>query len=87
MPTIAAAERWLVCAWLLSATPLAAATPEATPPPTKTSTDSRATAVPPELLEFLGSWETATGAWNETIPDNERPAEAPVRRPKEAPRD
>lgn len=84
---MAAAERWLACAWLLSATPLAAAPPEAVPAPAKTLKDTRATAVPPELLEFLGSWETATGAWNETIPDNERPAETPAHRPKETPRD
>ena len=34
-----------------------------------------------ELLEFLGSWETATGPWNETMPDSERAQ--PTRRPKE----
>lgn len=38
-----------------------------------------------ELLEFLGSWETATGPWNETMPDSERAQ--PARRPKETTRD
>lgn len=38
-----------------------------------------------ELLEFLGSWETATGPWNETMPDAD--AAQPARRPKETTRD
>lgn len=38
-----------------------------------------------ELLEFLGSWETATGPWNETMPDAD--AAQPTRRPKETTRD
>lgn len=36
-----------------------------------------------ELLEFLGSWETATGSWDESVPDRE-PEQTP-RRPKEKP--
>jgi len=84
---MAAAERLLVCALLATGAPLAAAPPDAAPEPDKASKDTRATAVSPELLEFLGSWETATGAWNDTIPDNERSAETPARRPKETRRD
>ncbi|MBI3576048.1 MAG: hypothetical protein HY083_10430 [Gammaproteobacteria bacterium] len=38
-----------------------------------------------ELLEFLGSWETATGPWNEAMTDTERAQ--PTRRPKESARE
>lgn len=39
-----------------------------------------------DLLEFLGSWETATGPWNESLPDREPRADA-ARRSKETHRD
>lgn len=80
------AERLWLLALLAAGTPLAAAPPEITRPPDDARRDNRE-AVSPELLEFLGSWETATGTWNETIPDNERAAPTPARRPKETRRD
>ncbi len=40
----------------------------------------------PELLEFLGSWEAATGPWDESLPDRE-PRPHAERRPKETHRD
>ncbi len=61
---------------------LAMCTPLAAAPPADSKKDTREAEASPELLEFLGSWETATGTWNETMPDNEQAA-APARRPKE----
>ena len=45
-----------------------------TPPPDNASAHESAASSPEaslELLEFLGSWETATGQWTEAIPDTE----------------
>lgn len=63
--------------------PLAAAEPASAT--TADKTRAKETAVSPELLEFLGSWETATGQWNETMTDTERAP--PARRPKESARE
>lgn len=60
--------------------PLAAAAPEA-------RTGGREAEPSPELLEFLGNWETATGSWNETMPDNEAAPSPAARRPKETTHD
>ena len=62
--------------------------PPAVAAPAQTPDDKARTREPEasiELLEFLGGWETATGPWNETMPDSERAQ--PVRRPKETTRD
>lgn len=59
---------------------LSAAPPAETKPQHKDAREAEASA---ELLEFLGSWETATGAWSETVPDNEGVAKPATRRPKE----
>lgn len=67
----------LLLALLALSTPLAAA------PPADSKKDTREAEASPELLEFLGSWETATGTWNETMPDNEATATPAARRPKE----
>lgn len=56
-------------------------------PPADVRKDTREAEISPELLEFLGNWETATGTWNETMPDNEATATPSARRPKEKPRD
>ncbi len=81
------AERLLLCALLAASTPLVAAEPDDTRPPGKVPQAGREATASPELLEFLGSWETATGTWNETMPDDKRAAQAPARRPKETTRD
>ena len=60
--------------------PLAAAQPAAAAPEDKGR--SKAPEVSLEFLEFLGNWETATGQWNESMPDTERAP--PARRPKES---
>lgn len=60
--------------------PLAAA-------PTDAGRDARAAEATPELLEFLGGWETATGSWNETLPDNATAPSSAARRPKETTHD
>ncbi|BAU49355.1 hypothetical protein SVA_2807 [Sulfurifustis variabilis] len=39
-----------------------------------------------DLLEFLGSWETATGPWDESLPDREPRADG-ARGSKETHRD
>jgi hypothetical protein len=49
--------------------------------------NARAAEATPELLEYLGSWETATGSWNETMPDSETTTPPAARRPKEATHD
>ncbi len=57
--------------------------PVAAAPPADVRKDTREAEVSPELLEFLGNWETATGAWSETMPDSEQTATPSARRPKE----
>ncbi len=66
---------------------LTVSAPLAAAPPVEGNTDTREAKPSLELLEFLGSWETATGTWNETMPDNEQAAAPPARRPKEKTRD
>lgn len=70
----------LLLALLVASAPLAA-------PPVESEKDARAAGASPELLEFLGSWETATGAWSETLPENEQASAPSARRPKEKTRD
>lgn len=74
----------LLLVLLAVSAPLAAA-----PPAEAQKKDAREAEVSIELLEFLGSWETATGTWNETIPDSDdaTPTPSPARRPKEKTRD
>jgi hypothetical protein len=74
-------EPWLLVLLAMSA-PLAAS-----PPAAVQKKDAREAEPSLELLEFLGGWETVTGAWNETMPDNERAATPSARRPKEKTRD
>lgn len=71
----------LLLVLLATSAPLAAASPA------EGKTDAREAEPSLELLEFLGSWETATGTWNETMPDDEDAATPPSRRPKEKTRD
>ncbi|TAM47864.1 MAG: hypothetical protein EPN55_01405 [Gammaproteobacteria bacterium] len=67
---------------------LAVSAPLAAAPPAETQKKDAREAEPSlDLLEFLGSWETATGTWNETIPDSDDAAPSPARRPKEKARD
>ncbi len=66
---------------------LAMSAPLAAAPPAETKKDAREAEPSLELLEFLGSWETATGTWNETIPDSEDAATPSAHRPKEKARD
>lgn len=66
---------------------LAVSAPLAAAPPTDPKKDAREAEPSLELLEFLGSWETATGTWNETMPDSESTATPTARRPKEKTRD
>lgn len=67
---------------------LAVSAPLAAAPPAEAQKKDGHEAKPSlELLEFLGSWETATGTWNETIPDSDDATPSPARRPKEKTRD
>ncbi len=66
---------------------LAVSAPLAAAPPADPKKDAREAEPSLELLEFLGNWETATGTWNETIPDSDDAAPSPARRPKEKARD
>ena len=73
-------ERLVLLLAMICCPPAIAATPTQTP-----DDKARESEASIELLEFLGSWETATGPWNETMPDSERAQ--PARRPKETTRD
>jgi len=75
-------ERLVLLLAMICCPPAVAAAPTQTPDD-KARTREPETSI--ELLEFLGGWETATGPWNETMPDSERAP--PVRRPKETARD
>ena len=75
-------ERLVLLLAMICCPPASAAAPTQTPDDRARPRDSEASI---ELLEFLGSWETATGPWNETIPDAD--AAQPARRPKETARD
>ncbi len=77
------AERLVLLLALAGCLPVAAAPAPASDDSRKARAGEPETSI--ELLEFLGRWETATGAWNETIPDSERTP--PARRPKETARD
>lgn len=75
-------ERLMLLLAMICCPPAIAATPT---PASDNETRAREPEASIELLEFLGSWETATGPWNETMPDAD--AAKPARRPKEATRD
>lgn len=70
----------LVLLLTLTGLPAFATTPITAPTEPGDNTRAREPEASPELLEFLGSWETATGPWSETVPDSKTPA---ARRPKE----
>lgn len=73
-------ERLVLLLAMICCPPASAAAPTQTPDDRPRESEASI-----ELLEFLGSWETATGPWNETIPDSERVQ--PARRTKETTRD
>lgn len=76
-------ERLVLLLTLLCCPPVLAGAPA--PDDAGNKARTREPEVSIELLEFIGGWETATGPWNETMPDSERAP--PVRRPKETARD